>query len=243
MESQLLSNQELRRYRRQIILPGIGVSGQEKLKKSKVIVIGAGGIGTSALLYLAASGVGELGICDNTIIEEENFQNQVLYNSLDLGKQKAIISKMKLEELNNFIHYSIFNIYISSENALKICKDFEIVIDATNDPQIGLILDEACFQLQIPLVYGEKKQNECKISVFNYLRGPRLLNLIESDPNIDIDSNINPDFGSLGVIDGIMGNIMASETIKIITGKGKVLSNMLLLLDPINLMIEYKSFN
>jgi sulfur-carrier protein adenylyltransferase/sulfurtransferase len=242
MDSQLLSNQELRRYRRQIMIPGIGESGQEKLKKSKVIIIGAGGIGTSALQYLAVSGVGELGICDNNIIEEENFQNQVLYNSLDLGKQKAIISKLKLEGLNNFNHYSIFNIFISSENAPMICSDFEIVIDATNDRQIGLVLDETCNKLQIPLIYAEKKENGCKISVFNYLRGPRLIDFYKSQPDYTQIFIDKIKFGSFGVMNGIMGNIMAFEAIKIITGIGKVLSNMYLLIDPINLMVDYKDF-
>lgn len=243
MESKSLLNQEFRRYKRQIELPGIGELGQSKLKRSKVLVIGAGGMGSSALQYLAASGVGELGICDNKIIEEENFQNHVLFNNLDLGKQKAIIAKLKLEEQNNFNHYSVLNIFICPENVLKICSDFEIVINATNNPQVGLPIDEACFQLEIPLIYTEKNQHGIKISVFNYLRGPRFLDFFKAnqyDPSISNDKN---KYGTFGVVDGIIGNIMALEALKIITGIGKVLSNKMLIIDPINLIIEYQEFN
>jgi molybdopterin/thiamine biosynthesis adenylyltransferase len=243
MASQVLSNQELRRYKKQIVLSGVGLPGQEKIKKSKVLVAGAGGIGSSALQYLAASGVGELGICDNTIIEEENFQNQVLYNSIDLGKHKAIIAKSKLEGLNSFIQFSIFNIFISSENALKICRNFDIVINATNDKQIGLVLDAACFQLQIPLIHAWKRQNVSRISVFNYQKGPGLADYLKLESYNKQNSDDNSDSGSFGVIDGIAGNIMAMEAIKIITGIGEVLCNRSLLIDPINLIIEYKTFN
>jgi sulfur-carrier protein adenylyltransferase/sulfurtransferase len=240
MESKLLSNQELRRYRRQIMLPGMGIPGQEKLKSAKVIVIGAGGIGTSVLQYLAISGVGELGICDNTIIKEENFQNQILYNSLDLGKQKAIISKQKLEILNSFNHYSIYNIFISSENVAKICKEFEIVIDATNNKEIGLLLDDVCYNGQIPLVYSDKTRNGFRISVFNYNNGPRLVNFIDSTENDQLNFNNNSETGSFGVVEGIIGNIMAAEVIKIITGFGKVISNEFLSINTMELRIEYK---
>jgi adenylyltransferase/sulfurtransferase len=225
------------------MLSGIGVSGQEKLKKSKIIVIGAGGMGSSALQYLAASGIGELGICDNTAIEEEHFQHQVLYNSLDLGKQKAIIAKQKLEGLNSLNNYSIFNIFLSSENALNICRNFEIVIDATNDQQIGLILDEVCFHQQIPLIYAERNQHECKIAVFNYLKGPRMLDFTKSKFNNPLNLNEIDHFGSFGVIDGIIGNLMATEAIKIVTGMGKVLCDRYCLIDPVNLIIEYKNLN
>jgi len=243
MNNKLLSNQELRRYKKQILLPGIGEKGQEKIKASKILVIGAGGIGTSALQYLASAGVGELGICDNEIIEEENFQNQTLYNSLDLGKQKAIVAKLKLESINSFNNYSVFNIFISAENAVHICRNFELIIDASNDPQIGLVLDEACFLLQIPLIYAERKLSQCKIAVFNYMNGPRIKDYIASGFSIPLDSNETAHSGSFGAIEGIIGNIMATEAFKIISGIGEVLSRSVCVIDPINLKIEYSNFH
>jgi sulfur-carrier protein adenylyltransferase/sulfurtransferase len=243
MESQSLSNQELRRFKRQISIPGVGTIGQEKLKNSKVIVIGVGGIGSASLQYLTAAGVGELGICDNKVIEEENFQNHVIFNSLDLGKQKAIISKLKLEAHNNFNHYRVLNIFVTSENAFKICSDFELVIDATNDPQIGLILDEACFKQKVPLIYAENTQFGSKISVFNYLKGPRLIDFYDLQASGPQNTHDKSNFGTFGAIEGIIGNIMALEALKILTGKGKVLSGAFIFIDPVNLMIEYKRFD
>jgi molybdopterin/thiamine biosynthesis adenylyltransferase len=242
MDQYALSNQELRRYKRQISLAGFGVPGQEKLQKSKVIVIGAGGIGIAALQYLAASGIGELGICDNAIIEEASFQNQVLYRSIDLGKHKAIIVKEYLEALNNFNKYSIYNIFISNENAMNICRGFGIVINATNNEQIGLILDKTCYQLQIPLIHASKYQHECRVSVFNYKKGPGLQDYLRHDSFAGTNITDKSDTASLGVIDGITGNFMALEAIKIISGVGEVLSNKILCIDPINLTVEYKNF-
>jgi adenylyltransferase/sulfurtransferase len=239
MDNPGLSNQELRRYKRQILLPEFGETGQQKLRNAKVILIGAGGIGTAALQYLSAAGIGEIGICDNSIIEESDFQNQVIFNSIDLGKHKTIVAKTNLEGANNFSKFSIYNIFISSQNAENICCDFNLIIDTSNDRNVSLVLDELSLRLKIPLIHVCRNKNKYNIAVFNFNGGVSFREYIAHE-STNASGSWDPDsYIPFGACDGIAGSIMALEAFKIISGTGEVLSNRILSIDPFNLKFEF----
>ena len=169
-----LSDREKRRYQRHIMLPEIGETGQKKLKQAKVLVIGAGGLGCPVLQYLAAAGVGTIGIVDNDLVQESNLQRQILYGRNDLGKLKAIIAKQRLMELNGLPEYKVLNTYLSKENALGILRDYDIVVDATDNFSSRYLISDACVIMGKPLVFGAIYKFEGQVSVFNYKGGPSL---------------------------------------------------------------------
>ena len=229
MESGILSPREIRRYSKQIMIPEIGLEGQEKLKLAKVLVIGAGGLGCPVLQYLAAAGIGKIGIVEFDKVDESNLQRQVLYGSLDVGKLKAIIAKNWLEQLNSLIEIEIFNLRLDAGNALKIIGQFDIVVDATDNFEVRYIINDSCVILNKPMVHGAIFKFEGQVSVFNYNGGPtyRCFN-----PHIYARDFKNPkpaDVGLLGVLPGITGTIMANEVLKVITGIGEVLSGKLMI--------------
>ncbi len=238
MDKQVLSNQEQRRYKHQILIPGFGETGQEKLRNSKVIVIGAAGIGTAALQYLSAAGIGEIGICDNSIIEESDFQNQIIYNSNDLGKHKTIVAKANLEAFNSLGKYSIYNIFISSENAENICGDYNLIIDTSNDRHFSLILDEISILLKIPLIHVFRNMNKFNITVFNYKGELSFREYLAGESTFSFQPSQPDSAVPFGACDGIAGSFMALEAIKILSGTGEILSNRILSIDPLNLKFD-----
>ena len=153
MEGGILSQREIRRYSKQIMIPEIGVKGQEKLKKAKVLVIGAGGLGCPVLQYLTAAGVGKIAIAEFDMVDETNLQRQVLYGSDDVGKLKSIIAKNRLEHLNSLLEFQIFNLRINSTNSLGILKNFDIIVDATDNLDSRYVLNDSCVILNKPLVH------------------------------------------------------------------------------------------
>jgi adenylyltransferase/sulfurtransferase len=229
----LLSNQEMRRYSRQMMLPEIGLEGQEKLKKARVLVVGAGGLGTPALLYLAAMGVGEIGIADNDLVDESNLQRQVLYGSTDLGKQKAIIAKQRLEALNHLNRYNIHVIIINRENASLICNGYDVLLDATDNYTSRFCLDEICRMTGIPMISGSLYKYEAQIAVFNYNGSPGITDLYPEIPGKE-NAAIASELGIPGILPGIAGTMMAAEALKIITGIGEVLAGKVLLYNMLN---------
>ncbi|MFW5658233.1 MAG: HesA/MoeB/ThiF family protein [Bacteroidota bacterium] len=230
MQSKILTNQEIRRYHKQIILPEIGIEGQEKIKQSSVLVIGAGGLGTPVLQYLAAAGVGTIGISDNDLVDETNLQRQVLYGSNDLGKQKAIISREKLRQLNHMNNYMIHNIFLSGENINTICSDYDVIIDATDNFESRFRVADICRHISKPIVYGAIYKYEGQVTVFNYNEGPGIRDLFPDLPGREQIPE-NNDTGVLGVLPGIIGTLQAAEALKIITGIGHVLSGKLLMIN------------
>lgn len=229
MPENILTSRELRRYGKQIMITEIGTSGQEKLKKSKVLVVGAGGLGCPALQYLAAAGVGRLAIAEFDMVDEANLQRQILYGSDDLGKLKSIIAKNRLEQLNSLINIEIFNLQISEENAERIFKDFDVVIDATDNFETRYVIDKACAALKIPMVHGAIYKFEGQVSVFNYMGGPRYIKYNPLRENREFHNPKSKDTGLLGVLPGLTGTFMANEAIKIIAGVGEVLSGKILI--------------
>lgn len=229
MPDSILSQRESRRYRKQIMIPEIGIEGQEKLKKASVLVVGAGGLGCPVLQYLVAAGVGRIGLAEFDMVSEENLQRQILYGSNDVGKLKSIIARDRLEHLNSLVGLQIFNLRIDASNVLPVFRDFDVIIDATDNLEARYIINDSCVILNKPMVHGAIYKFEGQVSVFNYMGGPtyRCYNPLNLKENI---KNPAPsDVGILGVLPGITGTYMANEAIKIITGIGKVLSGKMLI--------------
>ncbi len=234
MADELLIPREIRRYKKQIMIPEIGREGQEKLKKASVVVIGAGGLGCPVLQYLAAAGVGKVAMVEYDMVDETNLQRQLLYGSNDVGKLKSIIARDRLEHLNSLVGIEIFNLRLDASNSLRILKDFDMIVDATDNLETRYIINDSCVILGKPMVHGAIYKFEGQVSVFNYQGGPtyRCYN-----PYSDSKKYKNPlpaDVGIMGVLPGIAGTFMANEVIKIITGTGSVLSGKMLIFNILN---------
>ena len=230
MSSDRLTDRELRRYQRQIILPGIGEEGQQKLKKSRVLVIGVGGLGTPILQYLSAGGIGHIGIVDHDVVAESNLQRQILFGSTDLGKLKAIIARERLSARNPDIDYKIYNLRLSPENILRIIGDYDLIFDATDNFPTRYLINDACVILGKAWIYGAIYSFEGQVTVFNYNGGPTLRCLF---PDMPSEGTYRPadQSGLLGVLPGMIGCYQALEAIKLITGFGDNLSGKLLTVD------------
>ena len=216
-------------YSKQIMISGIGISGQEKLKKSRILVVGAGGLGCSVLQYLTVAGTGKISIAEFDMVDESNLQRQVLYGTNDVGKLKSIIAKNRLENLNSLVEIEIFNFRLDSSNAINTIENFDIVVDATDNFEARYIINDACVIMNKPMVHGSIYKYEGLVSVFNYKGGAtyRCYNPAARETNY---KNPAPaQVGLFGVLPGITGTLMANEVIKIITETGEVLSGKVLL--------------
>lgn len=234
MANTILTPREIRRYSRQIMIPEVGIAGQEKIRKARVIVVGAGGLGSPVLQYLVAAGVGMAGIAEFDTVDETNLQRQVLYGSDDVGKLKSIIAKERLVHLNSLVEIPILNLRIDAKNAIRVFENYDIVVDATDNYQARYVISDACVILGKPMVHGSVYKSEGQVAVFNYNGGPtyRCLHPYVKDPVLR-DPRAE-DAGILGVLAGITGTIMASEVLKIITGTGEILSGKVLLVNTFN---------
>jgi molybdopterin/thiamine biosynthesis adenylyltransferase/rhodanese-related sulfurtransferase len=220
------------RYQRQIQLKEIGLVGQDKIAQAKVLVIGAGGLGCSALQYLAAAGVGTIGIVDFDVVEMSNLQRQILYLVDDIGKSKAITAAKKLEALNPDIKIQAYNFQITNKNALEILENYDIIIDGSDNFATRYLISDACVLLDKPLIYGAVLRFEGQIGVFNLAdettnHKTNYRDLFPKPPDFDSAISCN-DVGVLGVIPGIIGTMQATEVLKIITGIGKPLANKII---------------
>lgn len=232
-----LSKEELSRYSRHIILNDFGIKSQEKLKAAKVLVIGAGGLGCPVLLYLAAAGVGTIGIVDFDVVDETNLQRQVLFTVSDIRKPKASIAAKRLTELNPHIKTIPYPVQINSQNALDIIREFDVVVDGTDNFQTRYLVNDACVFLDKPNIYGSIYQFDGQVSVFNYtdaagVPGPNYRDLYPTPPPPGLVPSC-AEGGVLGVLPGIIGSMQASETLKVITGIGTPLSGRLFLFDAL----------
>jgi molybdopterin/thiamine biosynthesis adenylyltransferase/rhodanese-related sulfurtransferase len=220
------------RYQRQIQLKEIGSVGQDKIAQAKVLIIGAGGLGCPALQYLAAAGVGTIGIVDFDVVEMSNLQRQILYAVDDIGQPKAITAAKKLEALNPEIAIKSYNIQITNKNALEILENYDIIIDGSDNFATRYLINDACVLLDKPLVYGAVLRFEGQIGVFNLEDKETHIktnyrDLFPKAPDLASAISCN-DVGVLGVIPGIIGTMQATEALKIITGVGKPLSNKII---------------
>ena len=233
------SKDELKRYSRHILLPEFGKEGQAKLKRAKVLVVGAGGLGSPLLNYLTAAGVGTIGIIDYDLVELSNLQRQLLFTDKDIGKPKIQVALQKLNMLNPHVEFSLFDEKLTSNNALEIIKDFDIVADGSDNFPTRYLVNDACVLLDKPFVYASIYQFEGQVSVFNFINnvgeyGPNYRDLYPTPPPPDTVPNC-AEGGVLGALAGIVGSLQANEVIKILTGIGKTLSGQLFLIDTLTL--------
>lgn len=222
------------KYKRHFSLPGFGIEGQKKLKASRVLVIGSGGLGCPILLYLAAAGVGKIGIVDYDTVDATNLQRQVLFQQSDVGKNKVELAAKKMKALNSFVEVELFNVRLTSQNALTIFEGYELIIDGTDNFPTRYLINDACVMLHKPFIYASIFRFEGQVSVFNYKDGPTYRDLYPQPP----EPGSVPDCeegGVLGVLPGIIGCIQANEALKILTGIGKPLSGRLLLFDALDM--------
>lgn len=216
----------MERFQRQIILPGIGLSGQQKLKSSNVLVVGAGGLGCAVLPYLAAAGIGKIGIIDGDKIEESNLHRQVLYSQEQLGFYKAKEAADAIIKKNPGIEVLIFEEYLTAKNASEIFHDFNLIIDATDNIFIRYVINDTCVEIDKPFVYGSIHQFQGQVSVFNFQDGPTYRDIF---PEENLSAPNCAEAGVLGTTVGLIGMLQANEAMKIILGIGEVLSGKLLI--------------
>ena len=222
------NNSDFSQYSRQIILPELGIEGQNKIKNSSIAIIGMGGLGCPAAQSLIASGIGHLKIIDNDKIEISNLHRQPLYDQNDLGSLKVLVSQKKLKKLNKNIVIEPFDCFFDESNALDILKNIDIIIDATDNYISRVIIDNASKKLGIPMIYGGLYRFEGHVSVFNYGKGPSFKEVF---PDSNEKENDCDTAGTLGMLPSIIGNIQALEAIKIIVGIHNNLSGKLLIYD------------
>lgn len=226
----MLSPEEKRRYSRQILLSEIGEAGQEKLKRAKVLVIGAGGLGCPILMYLAASGVGEIGIVDGDRVDETNLQRQILYSLENVGKPKAEVAGKKLSVQNPFVKINTHPVFLSRENAVELFSGYDLVVDGSDNFPTRYLVNDACVLSGKPFVSGSVFRFEGQVSVFNYQGGPTYRCLFPEPP----DPKEVPSCAEIGVspiLPGLIGSLQANEVLKIFTGHGEPLSGKLLVYD------------
>ncbi len=231
----ILSPPELARYARHIAIPEFGIAAQEKLKRSSVLVIGSGGLGSPLLLYLAAAGVGRIGIVDFDRVDESNLQRQVLFTVEDVGQLKAEVAKKRLQKLNPHIQIEIHPVRFSTDNALELVRQYDVIADGTDNFPTRYLVNDACVLEGKVNVYASIFRFEGQVSVFNYryadgTRGPNYRDMFPEPPPPGLVPNC-AEGGVLGVLPGIIGSMQASEVIKVLTGVGEPLAGRLFLFD------------
>ncbi len=227
-----LSKQEILRYSRHLIMPEVGMEGQLKLKKAKVLCIGTGGLGAPLGLYLAAAGVGRIGLVDFDSVDFTNLQRQVLFGTSDVGRPKITAAADRLRNLNPEIQIDAYEAHLTSDNALDLFKDYDIIVDGTDNFPTRYLVNDACVILGKPNVYGSIFRFEGQITVFGYPDGPCYRCLYPEPPPPGLVPSC-AEGGVLGVLPGIVGTIQAAETLKLIIGKGQPLVGRLLLFDAL----------
>ncbi|ORX96700.1 hypothetical protein K493DRAFT_217020 [Basidiobolus meristosporus CBS 931.73] len=212
-----LTNAEIQRYGRQLILPDIGIKGQKKLKNASVLVVGAGGLGSPCILYLCAAGVGRLGIVDHDVVDNTNLHRQVIHDERREGMSKAASAKYSCNKLNSFCDVQIYDTLFNSDNALEIIQQYDVVVDCTDNVATRYLINDACVMAKKPLVSGSAVRMDGQLTIYNYNGGPCYRCLFPTPPPPESVTNC-ADGGVLGVVPGIIGCLEALETIKVITG-------------------------
>jgi adenylyltransferase/sulfurtransferase len=222
-----LTEEELNRYNRQLMLPGFGLEGQTKLKKSRVLMIGAGGLGCPALQYLCAAGVGTIGIIDFDKIEMHNLNRQVLYSTADVGKPKAEAAANVLKAQNPNVEFQVYNDILNKKNSTQLISSFDIIVDGSDNFPTRYLVNDTCVELKKPLVYGSIFNYEAQLAVFNYDSGKTLRDIYPEPPNPEDTPGCNEN-GVFGVVPGILGTYMANACIQVILGTYYNNNNLLL---------------
>jgi len=241
IKSNFLSADEIERYQKHLTLKEIGKKGQLKLKNSSVLCIGAGGLGSPALIYLAAAGIGKIGIVDNDHVEKSNLQRQIVHETKAIGNLKIDSAREKIKRFNPNIEVFTFNERLTTDNALEIIREFDIICDCTDNFGTRYLINDACLILNKPLVFGSVQGFEGQLSVFNLKKNsPNLRDLLPESPS----KNAIPscaEYGVVGVSTGLIGILQVNEIIKIILKKGEILDGQILIFNLLNL--EMKKLN
>lgn len=235
-----MSNAEQARYARHLMLPEIGLAGQQKLTRASVLVVGCGGLGCPVLQYLTAAGVGTIGLLDADTVDESNLQRQVLYSSADVGRRKVEVAQEKLAAQNPFVKFHPQAVRLTAANALTILPEYDVVVDCSDNFATRYLVNDACVLLGKPFVFGAIFKFEGQLSVCNYQGGPTYRCLYPEPPAPDEMPNC-ADIGVLGVLPGIMGALQANEVLKILFAIGEVLRGKLLVFN--SLSMSFQSFN
>jgi len=228
LEQIQLNKEEYERYSRHLILPEVGLEGQKRLKAASVLCIGSGGLGSPLLLYLAAAGIGRLGLVDFDVVDSSNLQRQVIHGTSWVGKPKIQSAKERILEINPYCQVDLYETRLSSENALEIMEPYDIVVDGTDNFPTRYLVNDACVLLNKPNVYGSIFRFEGQATVFNYEGGPNYRDLFPEPPPPGMVPSC-AEGGVLGILPGLIGVIQATETVKIILGNSTTLSGRLLL--------------
>ncbi|WP_375503696.1 molybdopterin-synthase adenylyltransferase MoeB [uncultured Nostoc sp.] len=229
-----LTKDDYERYSRHLILPEVGLEGQKRLKAASVQCIGTGGLGSPLLLYLAAAGIGRIGIVDFDVVDTSNLQRQVIHGTSWVGKPKIESAKNRIHEINPYCQVDLYETRLTSENALEILQPYDIVVDGTDNFPTRYLVNDACVLLNKPNVYGSILRFEGQATVFNYQGGPNYRDLFPEPPPPGMVPSC-AEGGVLGILPGIIGLIQATETVKIILGQGNTLSGRLLLYNALDM--------
>ncbi len=235
-----LTHEEIARYSRHLILNEVGLEGQRTLKASSVLCIGTGGLGSPALMYLAAAGVGRIGIVDFDVVDESNLQRQVIHGTSQVGVAKVVSAAARIKDINPNVQVDIFEESLRSDNALQIMEPYDVVVDGTDNFPTRYLVNDACVLLGKPNVYGSIFRFEGQASVFNYQGGPNYRDLYPEPPPPGLVPSC-AEGGVLGILPAVIGSIQATEALKILLGMGTTLSGRLLLYDAMNMQFrEFK---
>ncbi|MFB3148806.1 MAG: molybdopterin-synthase adenylyltransferase MoeB [Thermodesulfobacteriota bacterium] len=229
-----LTNEQVKRYSRHLIMPEVGVEGQEKLINSSVLCIGAGGLGSPLALYLAAAGVGHLGVLDFDVVDFSNLQRQIIHSEKTVGELKVESAKKRILELNSDIKVTTYNEMLTSENAMEIIKDYDVIVDGTDNFATRYLVNDSCVLLGKPNVYGSIFRFEGQVSVFDAKKGPCYRCLYPEPPPPGLVPSC-AEGGVLGILPGIIGTLQAAEAVKLIIEQGNPLIGRLLFLDVLEM--------
>ncbi len=229
-----LTREEIRRYSRHLIMPEVGVQGQKRLKESSVLLIGTGGLGSPLGLYLVSAGVGRIGLVDFDVVDFTNLQRQVLYTTADVGRPKLQVAKERLQAINPGVTIETHETRLTSENAMEILKNYDVVVDGTDNFPTRYLVNDACVLLGKPNVYGSIFRFEGQASVFDASKGPCYRCLYPEPPPPGLVPSC-AEGGVLGILPGIIGTIQATETIKLLMGTGEPLIGRLLLFNALKM--------
>ena len=232
-----LSKDEIQRYGRHLVLPEIAMEGQNRLKGASILLIGTGGLGSPAAIYLAAAGVGKLGLVDFDVVDDSNLQRQILFKTDSIGEAKVDAAREALAALNPNVEVVTYNVAFSAENAMEICRDYDLILDGTDNFQTRYLANDVCVMLGKPYVYGSVLRLEGQASVFWAEKGPCYRCLYPEPPPPHLVPSC-AEGGVLGVLPGLVGLIQATEAIKLILGIGEALIGRLLLLDAMGMQFR-----
>jgi sulfur-carrier protein adenylyltransferase/sulfurtransferase len=232
-----LDNDDIARYSRHLILDEVGMEGQRRLKGASVLCVGTGGLGSPLLMYLAAAGVGRIGIVDFDVVDASNLQRQIIHGTSSLGRLKLDSAHDRIRDINPRCQVDLFPVALRADNALEILRDYDVVVDGTDNFPTRYLVNDACVILGKPNVYGSIFKFEGQASVFNYQGGPQYRDLYPEPPPPGLVPSC-AEGGVLGILPGVIGCIQATETIKILLGKGRTLSGRLLLYDALNMQFR-----